>query len=105
MKKSVFIALKEIRDFLQDKGDLAFSLVLPVAIFGLMYGAFGSNLQFNGTAYIVNQDAGGKYSAELIQGLKSYKGVTVQQLSAGEADAKLSRSAIQMAVFVPADFS
>ena len=42
MKKVWFIALKEIRDFFQDKGDLAFSLVLPIVIFGLMYGAFGN---------------------------------------------------------------
>ena len=40
MKKALFIMLKEVRDFLRDKGDLGFSLVLPIAIFALMYGAF-----------------------------------------------------------------
>ena len=69
MKKALFIMLKEVRDFLQDKGDLSFSLVLPILIFALMYGAFGSNLQFNGTAYIVNEDPGGQYSTLLIQRL------------------------------------
>lgn len=104
MKKALFIMLKETRDFLQDKGDLAFSLLLPVLIFALMYGAFGNNIQFNGTAYIVNEDAG-KYSAQLIQRLESYSGLTVQNLTAADADSKLSRSAILLAVFIPEDFS
>jgi ABC-2 type transport system permease protein len=91
---------------LRDKGDLSFGLLLPVLIFALMYGVFGSNqLQFNGTAYIVNQDNGGKYSTELIQNLEKYNGLTVKMLSASDADAKLSRSAILMAVFIPEGFS
>jgi ABC-2 type transport system permease protein len=105
MKKALFIALKEVRDFLQDKGDLSFSLVLPILIFALMYGAFGGSLQFNGTAYVVNEDAGGKYSALLIQSLNSYKGLTVQMLSPSDADSRLSHSNIQMAVFIPQGFS
>ena len=60
MKKAFFIMLREVRDFLQDKGDLSFSLLLPVLTFALIYGAFSGNLQFNGNAYIVNEDAGGK---------------------------------------------
>jgi ABC-2 type transport system permease protein len=105
MKKALFIALKEVRDFLQDKGDLSFSLVLPIVIFALIYGAFGGSLQFNGTANIVNEDAGGKYSELLIQRLGDYKGVTVQKLSSAEADSKLERSNIQMAAFIPSGFS
>jgi ABC-2 type transport system permease protein len=106
MKKTLFIMQKEVRDFLRDKGDLSFGLLLPVLIFALMYGVFGSNqLQFNGTAYIVNQDNGGKYSTELIQNLEKYNGLTVKMLSASDADAKLSRSAILMAVFIPEGFS
>src|SRR5512147_2891415 len=105
MKKAFFIMLKEVRDFLRDKGDLAFSLVLPILIFALMYGAFGNNINFNGTAYIVNEDPGGKYSTQLIQQLGKYNGLTVQLLSAEDADSKLSRSAILMAVFIPSGFS
>ena len=105
MKKALYITLKEVRSFLQDKGDLSFSLLLPILIFALMYGAFGGNLQFNGTAYIVNEDQGGKYSSLLMQSLDSYKGLTVQSLSAKEADRKLERSDIQMAVYIPPDFS
>lgn len=97
--------LKEVRDFLQDKGDLSFSLILPILIFALMYGAFGNNLSFNGTAYIVNDDPDGKYSNQLIQQLGKYNGLTVQVLSSEDANAKLSRSAIMMAVFIPSNFS
>jgi ABC-2 type transport system permease protein len=105
MKKVWFIALKEIRDFFQDKGDLIFSLVLPIVIFGLMYGAFGNQLQFNGTAYIVNQDEGGIYSDQLIDQLGTYKGLTIKNLTVADADSRLERSNIQMAIFIPAEFS
>jgi ABC-2 type transport system permease protein len=105
MKKIWFIMLKEVRDFLLDKGDLSFSLVLPVLIFGLMYGAFGGQSQFNGTAYIVNEDAEGRYSQLLIDRLASYKGLTIESLTVSDADSRLARSNIQMAVFIPADFS
>jgi ABC-type Na+ efflux pump permease subunit len=105
MKKVWFIALKEIRDFFQDRGDLAFSLVLPIVIFGLMYGAFGNALQFNGTTYIVNQDPDGRYSRQLIDQLGAYKGLTVKTISVEDANARLERSNIQMAVFIPPDFS
>jgi ABC-2 type transport system permease protein len=105
MKKAFFIMLKEVRDFLRDKGDMAFSLVLPVAIFALMYGAFGGSTLFNGTAYIVNEDAGGQYSTRLLEELESYEGLTVEMLSASEADSRLDRSNILMAVFIPENFS
>lgn len=105
MKKAFFIMLKEVRDFLRDKGDMAFSLVLPVAIFALMYGAFGGSTLFNGTAYIVNEDAGGQYSTRLLEELESYEGLTVELLSASDADSRLSRSNILMAVFIPENFS
>ena len=105
MKKALFIMLKEVRDFLQDKGDLSFSLVLPVLIFGLMYGAFGGAFLFNGTAYVVNEDQGGKYSDLLLQRLRNYRGVSLQMLSAEDADSRLSRSDILLAVFIPPGFS
>lgn len=105
MKKAFYIMLKEIRDFLQDKGDLSFSLLLPVITFALIYGAFGGSTQFNGTAYIVNEDGGGKYSMMLIDRLDDYRGLQVKMLSSDEADAKLARSAIYLAVIIPPDFS
>ncbi len=105
MKKAYYIALKEVRDFLADRGDLAFSLVLPILIFALIYGAFGNSLQFNGTAFIVNQDSGGQYSALLLQDLKKYPTLSVNLISQADADSRLQRSDIAMAIVIPADFS
>ena len=67
MIRVFIIALREVRSYLQDRADLAFSLILPVAIFALMYGAFGGQSLFNGTAYVVNEDPGGIYSQRLIE--------------------------------------
>src|SRR5512145_2573579 len=98
MKKSLFITLKEVRSFLLDRGDLSFSLILPITIFALMYGAFGGDTQFNGTAYIVNEDGGGRYSELLVQRLDEYNGLNIATLSATSAEQKLERADIQMAV-------
>jgi ABC-2 type transport system permease protein len=102
--KSLFIALKEIRTYLQDKGDLAFSLLLPIIVFALMYGAFGGQTMFHGTAYIVNED-GGTYSKLLLDRLGKLENIDVTILSPSDADAKLERSDILLALYIPADFS
>ncbi|MEE9491093.1 MAG: hypothetical protein V3V80_02170, partial [Dehalococcoidia bacterium] len=68
--RPLLVALLQVRIYLQDKGDLAFSLLLPIAIFALMYGAFGGQTLFHGTAHIVNQDQEGTYSALLIERLE-----------------------------------
>ncbi|MBN1190457.1 MAG: ABC transporter permease [Dehalococcoidales bacterium] len=105
MKKALYIALKEVRDFLRDKGDLSFSLILPIAIFALIVGAFGGSFQFNGTAYIVNQDHAGRYSKLLIEKLGKYEGLTVEELTPQDAESRLLHSDILLAVYIPPDFS
>ena len=102
--KSLFIALKEIRTYLQDKGDLAFSLLLPIIVFALMYGAFGGQTMFHGTAYIVNED-GGAYSKLLLDKLDKLENIDVTMLSPADADSKLERSDILLALYIPVDFS
>src|SRR4030042_664579 len=102
--KSLFIALKEIRTYLQDKGDLAFSLLLPIIVFALMYGAFGGQTMFHGTAYIVNED-GGTYSTLLLDRLDKLENIDVTMLSPSDADSKLERSDILLALYIPVDFS
>lgn len=102
--RTIYIALAEIRIYFQDRGDLAFSLLLPIAIFALMYGAFGGQSTFSGTARIVNQD-GGKYATKLINDIEKADGLDVELLSAAEATEKLKNSDLQMVVFIPADFS
>ena len=105
MKRAWIIAWRELRNFLQDKGDLALSLLLPVVTFALIYGAFGGQSIFNATAHIVNEDADGVYSTRLIDGIGEQEGVTVELLSRAEAERKLERSDVLLVLLIPAGFS
>jgi len=105
MSRVFTIALREVRSYLHDRADLAFSLLLPVAIFAMMYGAFSGQTLFNGTAYIVNDDPDGTYSQRLIERLGEKEGLEVSLLTRDEADAKLERSDILLAVYIPDGFS
>ncbi len=105
MAKVLAIVIKEVRSYLRDKGDLAFSLLLPVSIFALIYGALSGQTIFNGTAYIVNNDPDGEYSNQLIERLSAKEGLEVTVLSLDEANAKLDRSDILIFAQIPADFS
>lgn len=92
MSRALIVALREVRTYLQDKADLAFSLLLPIAIFALMYGAFGGESMFHGTAHVVNEDQGGTYSALLLEQLDEIDVLDVELLSLSDADSKLDRS-------------
>jgi len=104
MKRALLITLNEVRLYLQDKSDLAFSLLLPIVTFALIYGAFGGSTLFSATASIVNED-NGAYAGQLIEQIDSVDGITVELLTAAEADAKLDRSDLQLALFIPSGFS
>ncbi|MFC1873038.1 ABC transporter permease [Chloroflexota bacterium] len=105
MVRVFIIAIREVRSYLQDRADLAFSLLLPVAIFALMYGAFSGQSLFNGTAYIVNEDPGGIYSQSLIERLNEKESLKVSLLTHHDANAKLKRSDVQLVIYIPKDFS
>ena len=105
MIRALLVALREVRAYLQDKADLAFSLLLPIAVFALMYGAFGGDTMFHGTAYVVNEDRDGSYSALLLERLDENENLTVEMLSASDANAKLDRSDLLMVIFIPRGFS
>jgi ABC-2 type transport system permease protein len=105
MMKVLVVALREVRSYLQDKADLAFSLILPIAIFALMYGAFSDESLFHGTAYVVNEDQGGLYSMRLIERLDGLDNLEVSLLSPLEAKAKLERSDVLVVTNIPEDFS
>ncbi|HUT68925.1 MAG TPA: ABC transporter permease [Dehalococcoidales bacterium] len=104
MKRALFITLNEIRLYLQDKGDLAFGLLLPVVTFALMYGAFGGHTLFEATARIVNEDRGA-YSTQLIEQLDAVEGIDIELLTAADADARLERSDLLLVLYIPAGFS
>ena len=105
MSRSLLVALREVRTYLQDKADLAFSLLLPIAVFALMYGAFGGQSLFHGTAHVVNEDQGGTYSTLLLERLDQLENLDVTQISASDADSKLDRADLLMVIYVPEDFS
>jgi len=105
MIRPLLVALREVRTYLQDKADLAFSLLLPIAIFAMMYGAFGGQSLFHGTAHVVNKDQGGTYSALLLEQLGELENLDVELLSLQEADSKLDRSDLLMVIYIPKGFS
>ena len=105
MVRVFVIALREVRSYLQDRADLAFSLLLPVAIFALMYGAFSGQSLFNGTAYVVNEDPGGTHAQRLIERLNEMESLEVSLLTWQEANAKLKRSDVLLVVYIPEGFS
>ena len=105
MVRPLLVALLQVRIYLQDKADLAFSLLLPIAIFALMYGAFGGQTLFHGTAHIVNQDQEGTYSALFIERLEELDSLDVKLHSASKADSKLDRAELLMVLYIPNGFS
>lgn len=105
MNRAFIVAIREVRTYLRDKGDLAFSLLLPIILFALMYGAFGGDTLFHGTAYVVNQDEEGTYSTILLEQLGEIDTIDVELLAAEDADQKLDDSDLLMVIFIPEDFS
>ena len=69
-----------------------------------MYGAFGGEESFHATANIVDLD-GGPHAQDLINRLDALDEITVRERTLQDADTALDRSAILMAVVIPAGFS
>ncbi|MFC1995004.1 ABC transporter permease [Chloroflexota bacterium] len=105
MIRSLIVARREVQSYLQDRADLTFSLLLPIAIFVLMYGAFSGESLFNGTAYIVNENPGGTYSTLLIERLDKMDNLKVSLISWQDAQKRLERSDILLFTYIPEDFS
>jgi len=105
MIRAILVAGLAVRTYLQDRGELGFSLLLPVAIFALMYGAFGGQDMFHGTAHVVNEDQGGTYSTFLLEQLDELDTLDVELLSASKADLLLDRSDLLMVLYIPEGFS
>lgn len=105
MIRALTVAAREVRSYIRDKRELAFSLLLPVAIFAMMYGAFGGPSLFHGTAYVVNDDPVGVYSALLLKRLGEIDSIDVEMLQSQDAEQRLAKSDIQLFVYIPPDFS
>jgi ABC-2 type transport system permease protein len=104
MLRALHIALNEVKLYLRDKGDLAFSLLLPILTFALIYGAFGGQLTFEGTAYVVDEDKGA-YASLFLEKLEEVEGLDIELLTPSEADTKLDRSDVLMVLYIPRGFS
>ena len=104
MLRPFVVAWVELKRFGADRGALAFSIALPIALFALMYGVFGGGTSFNATASMVDLD-GGPVAARLLDRISAVDGLTVEVLTEAEADSALDRSRILTAVVIPAGFS
>ena len=104
MLRPFVVAWVELKRFGADRGALAFSIALPIALFSLMYGVFGGGTSFSATASMVDLD-GGPVAARLLDRISAVDGLTVELLTEAEADSALDRSRILTAVVIPAGFS
>ena len=104
MLRPLLIASIELKRYFSDKAEIAFSIALPIVMFGLMYGAFGGDPSVSVTAHVVNLDDG-PVSGELLQRLEAVDGVTVVLYESAEVDSALDRSAILTAFVIPEGFS
>ncbi len=104
MLRPVYIALLELKLFLSNRAELAFSIALPILLFALMYGALSSESEVFTPASVVDMD-GGVHARELVERLDSLAEIEVEERTEADATAALDRSAILFAVVIPAGFS
>ena len=104
MLRPVFIALLELKLFLNNRAELAFSIALPILLFALMYGALSSDSDVFTPASVVDLD-GGAHARDLVERLDSLAEIEVEERTEADAAAALDRSAILFAVVIPAGFS
>ena len=104
MLRPLHIALLELKLFLNNRAELAFSIALPVLLFALMYGALSSDTEVFTPASVVDLD-GGPQARLLVERLDSLPEVEVEERTEADADAALDRSAILFAVVIPEGFS
>ena len=104
MARPLHIALLELKLFLNNRAELAFSIALPILLFALMYGALSSESDVFTPASVVDLD-GGPHARELVRRLDSLAAVKVEERTEADADAALDRSAILFAVVIPDGFS
>ena len=104
MLRPIHIALLDLKLFLNNRAELAFSIALPILLFALMYGALSSESDVFTPASVVDLD-GGPHARELVDRLDSLASLEVEERTEADAEAALDRSAILFAVVIPAGFS
>jgi ABC-2 type transport system permease protein len=104
MVRPLHIALLELKLFLNNRGELAFGVALPILLFALMYGALSGDGEVFTPANVVDLD-GGVHARELVARLDSLPEVEVKERTEADANGALARSAILLAVVIPVGFS
>ncbi len=104
MFRAVHIATFELKRYLTNRGELAFSIALPIALFALMYGAFGGETSFSATVNVVDLD-GGPHARALIDRLDHFDGLSVRERDIEDADEALDRSAVLLVLVIPNGFT
>lgn len=104
MFRPIYIAIFELKRYLTNKGELAFSIALPIALFALMYGAFGGDSDFNATVDVVDLD-GGVHARELISQLDGLEELSVRERDLEDAEGALERSTVLFVVVIPDGFT
>ena len=85
MTRPLYIALLELKLFLNNRAELAFSIALPILLFALMYGALSSESDVFTPASVVDLD-GGVHARELVERLDSLAAVEVEERSEPSAE-------------------
>ena len=95
--------MASIRMYFRNAGAVFFTLLIPimlVLIFGMVdFDKLGSTFEVG----LVNA-SGSELSREFVAGLKRIEALKLTELSEPEANQKLSKGKIDLAVFIPADF-
>ena len=104
MARPFLLALLEVKRFLADRGALAFSIALPIALFALMLGVFGGGTSFNATAHVADLD-GGDAARKLIERIEDVDGLDVRRYTEAGLNDALDRSAVLTGFVIPAGFT
>ena len=104
LQRTWLLAILEVRRMLVNRGELAFGIALPIILFALMYGAFGQEVVFRGTAHVVDLD-GGSGARAFIERLDALPEISVRERTLADVEGALDRSAILWALVIPAGFS
>lgn len=102
--RPVLIGIRDVRLFLADRGDLAFSLLLPIALLVLMLAAFPDTTEINTVGYIVDADGGPSASA-LVERLEDVPGLRLVTLDGDDAQQRLDGTEILLYARIPPGYS
>jgi ABC-2 type transport system permease protein len=104
---ALHVAVKDIQMLLKDRGQVITLFILPlifVVAFSAVFAA-GQPQEQAITVPVVDLDAGGEMSQQLLDGLNRDRGLKTQDQDPATVDAALADKKITMALFIPANFT